>query len=197
MAEGKETRRERNSRRGIRNEATIERRKRNRNRHRGANRKKYRDIEKETPRGDWQRLATEARRITTQPPKSAYTGDRKEQHRQAPNKITKTRAGIVRHMNRTQRIPNKDKDPDNSKMKWEYGETMKIASINVRGMRDPVKREEIITQMETNGIDIMCLQDIRILVMRSGKDTLLYSHPPDREHWGVGLCYKTKLHRNI
>ena len=64
-------------------------------------------------------------------------------------------------MNRTQRIPNKDKDPDNNKMKWKYGETMKIASINVRGMRVPVKREEIITQMKTNGIDIMCLQETK------------------------------------
>ena len=68
MIEGKETRRERNPRRGIRKEATIERRK-NRNKHRGANRKIYREIKKETPRRDWQRLATEARRITTQPPK--------------------------------------------------------------------------------------------------------------------------------
>ena len=48
-------------------------------------------------------------------------------------------------MNRTQRIPNKDKDPDNNKMKWKYGETVRVASIKVRGMRDPVKREEIIT----------------------------------------------------
>ena len=39
---------------------------------------------------------------------------------------------------------------------------IKIASINVRGMRDPVKREEIITQMEANGIDIMCLQETKI-----------------------------------
>ena len=49
MIKGKEVRRERNSRRGVRNEATTERRKRNRNRHRGANRKMYREIKKETP----------------------------------------------------------------------------------------------------------------------------------------------------
>ena len=51
----------------MRNETTTERRRENRNKHRGANRKIYRKIKKETPRGDWQRLATEARRITTQP----------------------------------------------------------------------------------------------------------------------------------
>ena len=56
---------------------------------------------------------------------------------------------------------------------------MNIASIIVRGMRGPIKREEIITQMDPNGIDIMCLQEtkFRILAMRSGKDTLLYSRP--------------------
>ena len=83
MIEGKETRRERSSRRGIRNEATIEKRKGNRNKLRGANRKVYREVKKETPRaprGEWQRLATEAIRITTQPPNSAYKGDHKEQH---------------------------------------------------------------------------------------------------------------------
>ena len=112
MTEGKENRRERNTRRGIRNEATIERRKENRNKHRGANRKMYREIKKETPRGDWQRLATEARRITTQPPKSAYKGDHKEQHKQTPSKTNKTRAGIIRRMNRTQRNPDKNEDPD-------------------------------------------------------------------------------------
>ena len=51
MIEGKETRRERNSRRGIRNEATTEIRKRNRNRHRGANRKMYRETKKDPPQG--------------------------------------------------------------------------------------------------------------------------------------------------
>ena len=113
-------------------------------------------IKKETPRGDWQRLATEARIITTQPPKMAYKGDHKEQHKRTPNKANKTRAGTIRSMNRAQGTPNKNKDPYSNKMKWKYGEKIKIASINVRGMRDPVKREEIITQMEANGIEIMC-----------------------------------------
>ena len=107
--EGRENKRERNPKRGIRNEATIERRKENRDNHRGANRKIYGEIKKETPWGDWQRLATEARRITTQHPKSAYKGDHREQHKQTPNKTNKTRAGIIRRMNRTQRIPDKTK----------------------------------------------------------------------------------------
>ena len=100
-------------------------------------------------------------------------------------------------MNRTQRTPDKDKDPDNNKMKWNYGETIKVASINVRGVRDPVKREEIITQMETNGIDIMCLQETKIpdscYEVRKGYTFVFSSTSTDREHWGVGLCYKNYI----
>ena len=55
------------------------------------------------------------------PPKSAYKGDRKKQHKHTPNKTYKTRAGIIRRMNGTQRIPDKNKDPDSNKMKWKYG----------------------------------------------------------------------------
>ena len=198
MAEGRENRRVRNPKRGIRNEATIEKRKGNTNKHRGANRKIYRQIKKDTPRGDWQRLATEARRITTQPSKSAYKGYHKEQHKQTPNKTNKTRAGIIRSMNRTQIVPDKNKGPDCNKMKRKYGEKMKIASINVRGMRDPVKREEIITQMDTNGIDIMCLQETKNPdSCYEGYAFVFSSTSTDREHWGVGLCYKTKATENI
>ena len=49
MIKGNETRRDRNQKRGIRNEATTERRKTHRNRHRGAKRKMYREIKKEPP----------------------------------------------------------------------------------------------------------------------------------------------------
>ena len=33
-------------------------------------------------------------------------------------------------------------------MKWKYGDITKAASINVRGLRDPIKREEIITHID-------------------------------------------------
>ena len=39
---------------------------------------------------------------------------------------------------------------------------MIIASISVRGMGGPVKREEIITQTDADGIDIVCLQETKI-----------------------------------
>ena len=68
---------------------------------------------------------------------------------------------------------------------------MNIASINVRGMRDPVKREEIITQMDSNRIDIMCLQETKhpdsCYEVRKGYTFVFSSTSTDREHWGVGL----------
>ena len=59
-------------------------------------------------------------------------------------------------------ILNKDKEPGTDKMKRKYGDIIEAAGANVRGMRDPTKREEIITQMEKNGIGIMCLQETKI-----------------------------------
>ena len=70
---------------------------------------------------------------------------------------------------------------------------MKIASINVRGMRDPIKRENI-RQMEASGIDRMCLQETTnpdsCYEVRKGYTFVFSSTSADREYWGVGLCYK-------
>ena len=59
-------------------------------------------------------------------------------------------------------------------------------------MGDPVKRKEIITQMEAN--DVMCSQETRIpdscYKVRKGYTFVFSPTSIDREHWGVGLCYK-------
>ena len=82
-------------------------------------------------------------------------------------------------------------------MKWKYGEIIKVASNNVRGMRDPVKREEITTQMETNRGDTMCLQETKIpdscYEVRNGYTFVFPSTSTVREHWGVGICYKSDI----
>ena len=93
-------------------------------------------------------MATEARRVTHNPLNQPIKAIIKNSIN-APNKVTKTRASIARGLSRTQKIPNKDKELDTNRMKWKCGETIKVASINVRGMRDPVKREEI--RNHTNG----------------------------------------------
>ena len=65
-------------------------------------------------------------------------------------------------MNKTQHIKDKSHEPDVNKMKWKYAEIMRIGSTNIRGMGDPVKREEIVLHMERHNIDIMCLQETKI-----------------------------------
>ena len=48
--------------------------------------------------------------------------------------------------------------------------------------------------MDANGIDIMCLQETKIpdscYEVRKGYTFVPSSTSTDREHWGVGLCYK-------
>ena len=130
----------------------------------------------------------------------AYKGDYNTQNRNAPNKQIRTRASLIREMSNTQNIPNKDKEPGTNKMKWKYGEIITAASINVRGLRDPAKREEIIVQMDTSGVDVMCLQETKIFDscydVRKGYTFVFSSASTDREHWGVGICYKSYVEKS-
>ena len=81
-------------------------------------------------------------------------------------------------MNNTQHIRDKAQEPEVYKMKWKYAEVMRIGSTNIRGMKDPVKREEIILQMERHNIDIMCLQETkyRTPATKRGKALPSYLH---------------------
>ena len=44
---------------------------------------------------------------------------------------------MIRNMNNTHIILDKSKEPGTNKNKWKYGDIIKAASANVRGMRDP------------------------------------------------------------
>ena len=54
-------------------------------------------------------------------------------------------------------------------------------------------------QMEKNGIDIMCLQETKIpdpcYEIRKGYTFAFSSTSTDREHWGVGFCYKNYMEK--
>ena len=72
---------------------------------------------------------------------------------------------------------------------------MKIASINVRGMKESATREQIIQQMVRHNIDIACIQETSIPNSCSetrDSHTFIFSSdaPHDKEDWGVGFCYK-------
>ena len=61
-------------------------------------------------------------------------------------------------MNNTQALQNKVKEPGTNETNWKYGDVIKVASANVRGMRDPIKRGGHYKNGE-NILDVMCLQD--------------------------------------
>ena len=80
----------------------------------------------------------------------------------------------------------------------ENAEVMRIGSTNIRGMKDMVKREEIILQMERHNIDIMCLRTRNKIPdscceVRKGFTFVFSSVSTIREHWGVGICYRNYL----
>ena len=138
---GNSSRRERNYKRGVRNEATVEiiiiETKTE-----GPTEEFTQRNQKRPPGetgGGWPPKPDESQHNPSNRRINAIT----KNNINAPNKFIKTRTSIIRGLSRTQKIPDKDKEPDTNKMKWKYGETVKVASINVRGMGDPVKREEI------------------------------------------------------
>ena len=102
-------------------------------------------------------------------------------------------------MNKTHHIKDKSHEPEVNKMKWKYAEAMRIGSTNIRGTRDPVKREETILQMERHNIDIMCLQETKIpdscYEVRIGFTFIFSSVSTIREHWGVGICYRNHMEK--
>ena len=46
--------------------------------------------------------------------------------------------------------------------KWKYNQLPTLATLNVRGMKDITKREQIITHMIEHKIDILCLQETKM-----------------------------------
>ena len=48
--------------------------------------------------------------------------------------------------------------------RWEYARELKVASLNVRGMREITKRERIITYMKKNSTYLICLQETKFRV---------------------------------
>ena len=46
--------------------------------------------------------------------------------------------------------------------KWKYNQLITLASLNVRGMKQFTKREQIITHMIEHKITILCLQETKM-----------------------------------
>ena len=107
-------------------------------------------------------MATKARQLAKQPPNKAFEDETYDEQQNSPENKIHTRANIMRSMNKTQYIKDKSHEPEVNKMRWKYAEVMRVGSTTIRGMRDPVKREETILQMERHNIGIMCLQETQV-----------------------------------
>ena len=131
--------------------------------------------------------------VQSKPPKRLLKTRTLKSNTTAPQ-TPHTRANIIRGMNKTQHINNKSHEPDINKMKWKYAEIMRIGSTNIRAMRDPVKREETILQVDRHNVELMCLQEAKIpdscCEVGKGFTFVFSSVSTIREHWGVGVCYR-------
>lgn len=80
-----------------------------------------------------------------------------------------------------------------------YKQSLKIASLSVRSMCEVSKRELLVEYMISNHIDVVATQETKIpqaAVEKRGGYILVFAtevKTNDREHWGVGWCYKDKL----
>ena len=147
-------------------------------------------------------MATKARQLAKQPPNKVFKDETCNVQQNSPENNANeahTRAKLIRNMNNTQHIRDKAQEPEVYKMKWGYAEIMRIGGTNIRGMRDPAKREEIILQMERHSIDVMCLQETKIpdscYEVRKGFTFAFSSVSTIREHWGVGIWYRNYMEK--
>uniref|UniRef100_UPI00404B0406 endonuclease/exonuclease/phosphatase family protein n=1 Tax=Flavobacterium sp. TaxID=239 RepID=UPI00404B0406 len=90
--------------------------------------------------------------------------------------------------------------PREYRPKWEYADKLKVATLNVRGMKEFAKREQIIQEMISRKIDIMCIQETKLpsstVEKRKGHTFVFSTNSKDnREHHGVGICYNNKMEK--
>ena len=103
----KNQRRNRSHKRGIRSEVATNRRKTKHLMKQSAERREYRQQKSETSRGDWRRLATQARQLAKQPPNKAFKDEKHYEQQNSPENKIHTRANIIRGMDKTQHITNR------------------------------------------------------------------------------------------
>ena len=77
---------------------------------------------------------------------------------------------------------------------------LKVASLNVRGMRVISKREQVVTYMKKNTIDLLCLQETKIpssSIEQRSKYAFVFASSAEgaADLHGVGFCYNRM--RNI
>ena len=82
--------------------------------------------------------------------------------------------------------------------KWKYNQLITLASLNVRGMRETTKREQLITHMMEHKIDILCLRETKMPgsnVERQDTHSFIFQSDiqANEEHHGAGFCFNRKM----
>ena len=77
-------------------------------------------------------------------------------------------------------------------------EELKVASLNARGMRETTNREQIITYMKKNSIDLLCSQETKIpssSIEQRDDHICVFStsETGGTDHHGVGFCYNRRI----
>ena len=88
--------------------------------------------------------------------------------------------------------------PRELRPKWGYDDKLRIGSLNVRGLKEFAKREQITQEIVNINIDIMCIQGTKLsnsTVEERKGHTFVFSSDSNnnREHHGVGVCYNSKM----
>ena len=84
--------------------------------------------------------------------------------------------------------------------KWGYAKEIKVASLKARGLKEITKREQVITYMKINSLDLLCLQETKIPISsieQKGNYVFVFSSSAEGgvEHHGVGFCYSRKIEK--
>ena len=84
--------------------------------------------------------------------------------------------------------------------RWEYAKELKVASSNVRGMREITKREQVITYTKKSSIDLWCLQETKTPSSSiEQRDKYIFVSPTSEtggtDHHGAGFCYNRGIEK--
>ena len=122
----------------------------------------------------------------------AFKGEAK--HDKHPKNHNRNANTYIRKLTEDTNIPNKPVEGI-TPMKIPYKQEIRICSLNVRGMKESAKREQIILQMMRHNIDIACLQETHIhdsSIETRDKHSFVFSSSAlnKKDDWGVGFCFK-------
>ena len=173
----------RSNKRGFRSNESKLRRIENRKIRRTESRRVYRGFKEMIPKGEWKPAH----------PTPQYKGASKAGGTISTHIETRDKSSWKKHWYSHNDPIKYDGHTRAIAPKWGYAKEIKVASLNVRGLKEITKREQVITYMKSNSIDLLCLQETKIpssSVEQKGNYVFVFSSSAEGgvEHHGVGFC---------